>query len=60
MWFVSVTWSLFPLVRVLAPTGFTVFPNFVEFILCLVLDVSTKIVFGLYTTLRQTEEKVTR
>lgn len=59
MWFVSVTWSLFPLVWVLAPTGFNVFTTFVESILYLALDILTKIAFGLYAILRQTEENVT-
>ncbi len=53
MWFVMVTWSLFPVVWVLAPTGLGVFTTFVEAILYLALDFLTKIVFGLYISARQ-------
>jgi len=50
MWFVMVTWSLFPLVWVLAPTGLGVFATSIEAILYLVLDLITKIAFGVYVS----------
>jgi sensory rhodopsin len=53
MWFVMVTWSLFPVVWVLAPTGLGVFTTFVEAILYLALDFITKIAFGLYISTLQ-------
>lgn len=53
MWFVMVTWSLFPVVWVLAPTGFGVLTTFVEAILYLALDLITKVAFGLYISARQ-------
>ncbi len=53
MWFVMLTWSLFPVVWVLAPTGFGVFTTFAEAILYLALDFMTKIAFGLYIAPRQ-------
>ena len=53
MWFVMVTWSLFPVVWMLAPTGLGVFTTFVEAILYLALDFITKIAFGLYISARQ-------
>ncbi|MFX0096671.1 MAG: bacteriorhodopsin [Candidatus Hodarchaeota archaeon] len=46
--FVTLTWSLFPVVWVLSPTGFGVINIFVEAILYGVLDLVTKIIFGLY------------
>jgi len=48
MWFVMLTWSLFPVVWVLAPTGFGILAVDVEAILYLALDLVTKIGFGIY------------
>jgi sensory rhodopsin len=48
MWFVLLTWSLFPVVWVLAPTGFGILAVDVEAILYLALDLVTKIGFGTY------------
>ena len=48
MWFVLLTWSLFPVVWVLAPTGFGILAVDVEAILYLALDLVTKICFGTY------------
>jgi sensory rhodopsin len=46
--FVTITWSLFPLVWILAPTGLALFDTFIEAILYLGLDLITKSAFGLY------------
>jgi sensory rhodopsin len=51
MWFVTITWSLFPLVWVLAPTGLGIITTFVEAGLYGILDFITKIAFGVYTSL---------
>jgi sensory rhodopsin len=48
MWYVGVTWSIFPIVWILAPTGFGILTTFVESIVYLALDLITKIAFGLY------------
>lgn len=48
LWFVMATWSLFPVVWVLAPTGVGVFTTLVEAALYGALDFITKIAFGLY------------
>jgi len=48
MWFVMITWSLFPIVWVLAPTGLGIIKIQVEAVLYLTLDFITKIAFGLY------------
>jgi sensory rhodopsin len=53
MWFVLLTWSLFPVVWVLAPTGFGVLTILTEAVLYLALDFITKIAFGLYISTRQ-------
>jgi sensory rhodopsin len=53
MWFVLLTWSLFPVVWVLAPTGFGIFTILTEAVLYLALDFITKIVFGVYISTRQ-------
>ena len=53
MWFVLFTWSLFPIVWVLAPTGFTIIAVDVTAILYLALDILTKIAFGIYITTRK-------
>jgi sensory rhodopsin len=52
MWFVVVTWSLFPLVWILAPTGFGILEVDVVAILYLLLDVISKIIFGIYVSTR--------
>jgi sensory rhodopsin len=52
MWFVMITWSLFPVVWVLAPTGFAIIGVDIETILYLVLDLITKIAFGIYITIK--------
>lgn len=52
MWFVVITWSLFPLIWVLAPTGIGIFAADIEAILYLALDFITKIAFGVYITTR--------
>jgi sensory rhodopsin len=46
--FVTITWTLFPVVWVLAPTGLGLFNTFIEAILYLMLDLTTKTAFGLY------------
>ena len=46
--FVTITWSLFPLVWLLAPTGFGLFDTFIETLLYLGLDIITKTAFGVY------------
>jgi sensory rhodopsin len=51
-WFVLVTWSAFPLVWVLAPTGFGVVTTYTEAILYGALDLLTKIFFGTYLIYR--------
>jgi sensory rhodopsin len=48
MWFVLIFWSLFPLVFILAPTGFGIIPTFIGAILYAILDIITKIIFGLW------------
>jgi bacteriorhodopsin len=50
VWFVLLTWSLFPVVWVLAPTGFGILAVDVEAILYLALDFVTKIAFGIYVS----------
>jgi sensory rhodopsin len=52
MWFVLVTWSLFPLVWVLAPTGFAFIAVDITALLYLMLDIVTKIIFGIYVSTR--------
>jgi len=49
-WFVILTWSLFPVVWVLAPTGFGLLAVDIEAILYLALDLVTKIGFGIYVS----------
>jgi sensory rhodopsin len=53
MWFVVITWSLFPVIWVLAPTGIGIFATDIEAILYLALDFITKITFGVYITTRK-------
>ncbi len=43
---VVIFWSLFPVVWILAPTGFGLISTFVESLSYLILDVITKIIFG--------------
>jgi sensory rhodopsin len=50
MWYVGITWSIFPIVWILAPTGFGIITTFNESIAYLALDLITKIAFGLYIT----------
>jgi sensory rhodopsin len=52
MWFVMITWSLFPAVWVLAPTGFGFLEVNIVAILYLALDLVTKIAFGIYITMK--------
>lgn len=52
MWFVLFSWSLFPLVWLLAPTGFEIIAVDIEAILYLTLDIITKIAFGIYVTIK--------
>jgi sensory rhodopsin len=52
MLFVFVTWSLFPLVWVLAPTGFGIIAVDITALLYLALDIVTKIIFGVYISTR--------
>jgi sensory rhodopsin len=52
MWFVVLTWSLFPVVWVLAPTGFGIIAVDIEALLYLALDIVTKIAFGMYISMR--------
>jgi sensory rhodopsin len=51
-WFVLLTWSLFPVVWVIAPTGFGFIAIDIEAILYLALDFVTKIGFGAYISTR--------
>ncbi len=50
MWFVILTWSLFPVVWILAPTGFGILAVDIEAILYLALDLVTKIGLGIYVS----------
>ena len=52
MLFVVITWSLFPLIWVLASTGIGIFAADIEAINYLALDFITKIAFGVYVTSR--------
>jgi len=53
MWFVVLSWSLFPVVWILAPTGFGILAVDIEAILYLALDFVTKIGFGIYVTTKR-------
>ena len=46
--FVTITWTLFPVVWILAPTGFGFIDAFITSILYLGIDLITKTLFGLY------------
>ena len=48
VWWVAIFWSLFPVVWILAPTGFGLVSTFVESVIYLLLDVITKIAFGVF------------
>ena len=52
MWFVISTWSLFPVVWILASTGLGILAVDIEAILYLALDLVTKIGFGIYVSKR--------
>ena len=54
IWYVGITWSIFPIVWILAPTGFGIITTFDESIAYLALDLITKIAFGLYITNQKT------
>lgn len=43
---VAIFWSIFPLVWILAPTGFGLISTFAESLSYLILDIITKIIFG--------------
>jgi sensory rhodopsin len=51
--FVVASWSLFPVIWILAPTGFGFFTTSIEAVLYLALDFVTKIAFGFYITTRE-------
>jgi sensory rhodopsin len=53
MWFVLITWSLFPVVWVLAPAGFGIIAVDITALLYLALDILTKIIFGVYVSTRK-------
>jgi sensory rhodopsin len=48
-WFVTITWSLFPIAWLLGPTGYELFNSFTVAVIYLVLDLVTKTLFGYYT-----------
>ncbi len=52
MWFIIIFWSLFPVVFILAPTGFGLITTFIAVILYAALDVITKIIYGLIILFR--------
>jgi sensory rhodopsin len=52
MWFIIIFWSLFPLVFLLAPTGFGLITTFIAAIIYAALDVITKLVYGLIILFR--------
>ncbi len=47
MWFIIIFWSLFPVVFILGPTGIGFLTTFYTVLLYAVLDVITKIIYGL-------------
>lgn len=47
MWFIIIFWSIFPVVFVLGPTGIGFFNTFYTVLFYAVLDVITKIIYGL-------------
>lgn len=52
MWFIIIFWSLFPLVFLLAPTGFGLITTLIATILYAALDVITKLIYGLIVLFR--------
>lgn len=56
MWFIIISWSLFPLVFILAPTGFGLLTTLISVILYAALDVITKIIYGLIIFFRVKQE----
>ncbi|MFX1509894.1 MAG: bacteriorhodopsin [Promethearchaeota archaeon] len=56
MWFIIISWSLFPLVFILAPTGFGLLTTLISVILYAALDVITKILYGLIIFFRVKQE----
>ncbi len=52
MWFIIIFWSLFPLVFLLAPTGFGLITTFIAAIIYAALDVITKLIYGLIILFR--------
>ncbi|MFX0019959.1 MAG: bacteriorhodopsin, partial [Candidatus Hermodarchaeota archaeon] len=54
--FVVVFWSGFPLVWLLSPAAFMVLNSFWTALIYLVLDVITKVYFGVHTTLKFSEK----
>jgi bacteriorhodopsin len=55
MWFIIIFWSLFPLVFILAPTGFGLITTLIAVIFYAALDVITKIIYGLILLFRVKE-----
>jgi sensory rhodopsin len=55
-WFIVIFWSLFPVVFVLAPTGFGLISTFYAVIAYGALDVITKIIYGLIILFRVKEK----
>lgn len=49
-WYVTIAWSIFPLVWILAPTGLSILNAFYAALLYLILDIVTKIIFGTITS----------
>gem|GEM_PF-1623356 len=56
MWFIIIFWSLFPLVFLLAPTGFGIITTFYAVLFYAILDVITKIIYGLIILFRVKEK----
>jgi sensory rhodopsin len=56
MWFIVIFWSLFPVVFILAPTGFGLIPTIYAVIAYAALDVITKIIYGLVILFRIKEQ----
>jgi sensory rhodopsin len=52
MWFIIIFWSFFPLVFLLAPTGFGLITTFIAAIIYAALDVITKLIYGLIILFR--------
>jgi sensory rhodopsin len=56
MWFIGIFWSLFPVVFILAPTGFGLISTLYAVIAYAALDVITKIIYGLIILFRVKEK----